>query len=293
MAVPLNNAPRFLIAKYAPDMRRMEPRNIGVIAWSSGHIAARFMGESGDSSTHKTPSFVSNKNKPIYLRWVGHWRRKLIEGSIAAPDGTPITKESSEFLAAFRSMGRNNYFLVDGGFLLDQVAPSELQDAVDQLYEKFVADAKSESHEQAFVLLRQGWRSVLNRSGLRARSDFRAHYPIECSIEGIARELTFDNGLGNGSPEAVFQKTLLHRDESIISTYAMLEAVTTKQRILEKRRCAAIIHATADEAAQPTIDSAIRMLGLHGMVLNVALEDEAIEKVRSMGIPPAQDAAPS
>ena len=32
--------PRFLIAKYAPDLRRMEPRNIGVIVWNEGTTAA-------------------------------------------------------------------------------------------------------------------------------------------------------------------------------------------------------------------------------------------------------------
>jgi hypothetical protein len=30
----MNTAPRFLIAKYVEDVRRMEPRNIGVIPWA-------------------------------------------------------------------------------------------------------------------------------------------------------------------------------------------------------------------------------------------------------------------
>ena len=73
----------------------------------------------------------------------------------------------------------------------------------------------------------------------------------------------------------------------------MLEAVTSTEHIIESKRCAAIIHATQDELAEPSISSAVAMLQLHGQVLNVAIEEQAIEEVRSMEIPPPHDAAPS
>ena len=34
---------RFLVAKYIPDMRRPEPRQIGVIVWTHGKLSARFL----------------------------------------------------------------------------------------------------------------------------------------------------------------------------------------------------------------------------------------------------------
>ena len=40
------NTPRYLLAKYIPDPLRMEPRNIGVVLWAEGNVAARFVGES-------------------------------------------------------------------------------------------------------------------------------------------------------------------------------------------------------------------------------------------------------
>lgn len=43
------NTPRYLIAKYIPDLRRMEPRNIGVIVWSPQGVAARFAAEKADT----------------------------------------------------------------------------------------------------------------------------------------------------------------------------------------------------------------------------------------------------
>ena len=37
------NTPKYLIAKYIPDLNRMEPRNIGIVVWSPEGIEARFL----------------------------------------------------------------------------------------------------------------------------------------------------------------------------------------------------------------------------------------------------------
>ncbi len=78
MEATLKSAPRFLIAKYAPDLRLMEPRNIGIILWSSGVVAARFIGES-DAGPVTPPTFIARKNKQVYVQWLRHWREGGIQ----------------------------------------------------------------------------------------------------------------------------------------------------------------------------------------------------------------------
>jgi hypothetical protein len=41
--------PRYLIANYIPDLRRMEPRNIGVVLWALGAVVREPLGESRET----------------------------------------------------------------------------------------------------------------------------------------------------------------------------------------------------------------------------------------------------
>ena len=62
---------RFLLAKHVPDLRRMEPRNIGVIVWAHGHVRARFAGDPGSS---KPKDAGPNSS---YQEWVTYWRNQI------------------------------------------------------------------------------------------------------------------------------------------------------------------------------------------------------------------------
>ena len=57
------STPRYLIAKYIPDLQRVEPQNIGVIVWAPGVAAARFAAEKadrpGEVDGRSIPSFVT------------------------------------------------------------------------------------------------------------------------------------------------------------------------------------------------------------------------------------------
>ncbi len=283
------SVPSYLIAKYIPDMRRMEPRNIGIILWSEGAIAARFMGESfGGQLVDHVPSFIGAKSKKVYVQWINHWRRHLRKTSIVLRSGQKVERASDNFLAAFRTKSRDNYVLVNGGVLLDQVRPEDMQDTIDYLFDKLVREEGHDEKDQAFRVLRKGWRRVVTGTGLRRRSDFKEKYPLFCRIEGVSRELKFDNAIGNGHPDALFQRTLLNRDESVYSTFLMLRAVT-EQGILTKEKCAAVVHASASELQLPTVQSAVEMLRHHATIVNVGNEEDAITTIDSMGLPPAGD----
>ncbi len=195
------------------------------------------------------------------------------------------------FLPPFGPDSRENYMLVEGGVMFEAIHKDDMQDAVNQLFATFVSAKEVEAHEQASVMLRHGWANVLKVSGLKKRNDLQKPYDVRCSIEGVSRTMKWDNGIGNGVPEALFQRTLLHRDESVNSTFAMLEAVTAKQPILPKERCAAVIHATPEDMDDESVRSAVEYLGLHGSVLNAADLEQSVEMVRQMNLPPSHDAA--
>src|SRR5262245_8525849 len=124
------NAPRFLIAKYIPDLRRNEPRNIGVVVWSQGLVGMRFL---------DSPKFVENSR--TYKEWVQFWTTKLSKDALPGRRGNePTPKTSPDYLDVFRETGKENYVLVDGGFLLEQVEAADLPDLTDHLFETLVLE---------------------------------------------------------------------------------------------------------------------------------------------------------
>jgi hypothetical protein len=138
--------PRFLIAKYVPDVFRNEPRNIGVVLWSPDGVAARFAGEKpdapGEVDDAQIPPFVSSAE--AYKQWVRYWRREMAKPAIRPATGGPLTPRGSpDWPGALRQAGLSNFLLADGGTLTEPVPNHELPQAVDYLFENCVAVAGS------------------------------------------------------------------------------------------------------------------------------------------------------
>lgn len=121
--------PRFLIAKYIPDVFRNEPRNIGVVLWTPDGVVARFLGEKpdapGEVDDAGIPEFVNSKH--AYKQWVRYWRREL----------AGATAESTDCLDSICRTGGGNYLLADGGVVSD-FKPSRMPDLLDRLFNQMV-----------------------------------------------------------------------------------------------------------------------------------------------------------
>jgi hypothetical protein len=114
----------YLVAKYVLDLRRMEPRNIGVIVWAGGAVGARFLAERseqpGEVDGRSVAAFVTSPN--AYKQWVRFWRRELDKPAVRLlTGGEPVVRSSPDYLKALAASGRGNFQLVVGGQLLDPV----------------------------------------------------------------------------------------------------------------------------------------------------------------------------
>src|ERR1044072_7011560 len=130
--------PTYLIAKYVPDPKRMEPRNIGVILWSRGGVDLRFL-EADEAH------FIDDKK--MYSRWVAFWTKTCREGVLSSEEGKTITARSRDFLNALIETQRGNYRLYEGGFILDDIRAKERVSAVDYLYHDLIAVPGASSDE--------------------------------------------------------------------------------------------------------------------------------------------------
>lgn len=281
----LENRPRFLVAKYAPDLERMEPRNIGVILWSHGSLASRFIGDDDTGQPTKAPDFIARKNQKVYHEWVRYWQKMMDKPTLPGKKRKPVGKDSPDFLEALRLKSRDNYVLANGGILLGHVS-SHLDETVDELFESLVCDTvPTDAEHKAYEMLRKGWRELLKTSGLKHRSDFKKKYELQCQINNVPRRFHFDAAIGNGKPDAVFQKANLHRDESVHSVTFMLENMR-QQNVLPKNRCIAVCYAEASDLRSEDSVTALELLQQFGTVVNVANPAAAAKQLDELELPP-------
>lgn len=117
----------WFVAKYMPDLRRREPRNVGVILSVDGRLMARFYGERPDGELDGRKSrFVSSGEN--YRDWVHYWR------TLQTADALPLVRRATD-----------NYYLERGGRILIG-AEEHPETLLQRLYEQMVPPSDSHEH---------------------------------------------------------------------------------------------------------------------------------------------------
>lgn len=223
-------ASRIILAKYAPDLSRMEPRNIGVFLWSKGAICSRFL-EADDVdfvNDHKT-----------YDRWKAYWSSLIGGNEIRPRRGKPVAINDETCVDALLSTQEGNYILVDAGEMLEAIGKREIDKATEFLFQELVAVPERASHETG-VTLKSQCEKILESTGVTDREDFRKYFPVSCAIFGQKRLIHFSYGFGNGKPHALIQRVDLTKELSVNNAAMTLHTVSD-QTIVDKDRCAAFV----------------------------------------------------
>ena len=273
--------PRFMVAKYAQDLRRMEPRNIGIIAWSAGAVAARFAGEK-DSTIH-APRELKFSPKDSYSQWIGWWRSHLDAGEIEASRGRVVKVNDPGFLDALAESSRGNFMLVDGGEILDEVKPARLTELADYLFSELVTikeDEPAVSHESE--RLKIGTTHVLKRAGISDRRDLQRNWPAPCRIHGVLKVYDFDFAVGDvGKPSLLMHKVLLSHDKTFDSFVLNLDGFYQERKAFPKDQVCTFVY--PGEFGDPkTVRSNLSILKTMTNVVDVSNEQEAEDAIREI-----------
>ena len=182
---------RLAVIRYVPDPVRDEPRNVGVVAWRPGEVAARFVGEddAGDIDRRQ----ISRRLVPdrqSYVDWVGFWRTQLAEQSISDPvRHREVTVGDPTFLEALASVTRGGFQVRDGG----EAAGAEdwtIRRLVDEAFERLVASPEwgDESEEEPLGRARHrqlAWNAcrALMRRNYHEKRDFVRDFRVTGQTE--------------------------------------------------------------------------------------------------------------
>ncbi|MFH1921727.1 MAG: hypothetical protein ABIP48_17830 [Planctomycetota bacterium] len=264
-----------LVVKYIADVWRMEPRNIGVIAWVNGRVVARF-GE-------RPPRFI--RDKRAYNDWLYLWRHKIDQDVIESADHTiRATKDSPDFLNVLKATGRDNYVLMDGGSVLDRV--DDANDLVEYLFEVLVGERPQKSEQEApeSDTLRVESTAVVRASGLERRRDVRTKFGLPFKAHNVLKQFTFDYALGDvGHPSSVYQRVLLANQRLFDADAFMLEWFERSPKAVPLgKRCAFVDPAAAYEQDKRVAAINLRILEKLATPVDVRNQDAAVQQTKEI-----------
>jgi hypothetical protein len=271
---------RYLVAKYVPDLRRMEPRNVGVVVWSRGEVVARFAGERreqpGEVDGRSVPGFVTSLS--AYKQWVRFWRKELEKPAVRAlPAGEPVSRSSPDFLKTLAATSRGNFHLVEAGMLLDPVAEDELPRVADFLYAGIVEEVQS-AEEPRDPSLEEVCERIIEETRLACHPFFRRNYPLTCRVWD-QREETFEFtfAFGNGTPEHLYQQLPLPRRRKTLKRNVhdvawMFEKVIASGAIPSERG-GVLVYPSEEQMADGEVERSLQLLGSITRVLNLREAD--------------------
>jgi hypothetical protein len=179
---------RWVVAKYVSDLRRQEPRNVGVLLWTDEGCFSRFLGERLDGSLDGRRLRWAGSGS-TFKAWVAYWRTQVAEG--ADPDT----------LLARR--GDDSYFLAQGGERLVGSRGLYPRELLDYLFGTLVEEEPERVGPSVVDLAEE----VLARTGIKERvhRDVRVELPTDA--------VTFDYGYNNGRLSYMQRVGLVYDDD--------------------------------------------------------------------------------
>ena len=278
----MNRNPEFIIAKYIPDLQRMEPRNIGVIVWTPDELQARFIGEKegrpGEVDGRSVPSFITSLS--TYKQWVQFWQNEIRKNEIQTDDGGKIIPISSpDYIDAFVDTSKGNFVLSKAGEVLEKASGEELSRLVDYLFSMIVDLNVSE--EPRDLTLDELCDNLLEKSKLISNPNYKPNLRVQCKVKNATDEFTFNHAYQNGRLERLYhrvsfptkRKTITSRN--VHDTAWMFEKVV-ENNLIDKSRTAALVFLNDEQKNDVAIENSLNVLSVVTRVMNLKDEENTV-----------------
>jgi hypothetical protein len=275
---------KYLLAKYIPDLRRQEPRNIGIIVWSSEGLEARFLGERDDDADtidgRCVPPFVTSLN--AYKQWVRYWRTEIEKSEIKpVSGGEPVAKDLPEFTEVLKTANRGNFVLEDGGRLLDKVDVEELPRVASELFNALVETGSQD--ESRDLKLDEVCDELLEMTKLAANPYFHNSFQVECPVPGTHETFVFSHAYKRIAVERLYQRVHLPRKRKSFLKKNFHDAAWTFEKvidakIIERERTGALVYVADEQRSDSQIQNALQVLGSVTRVINLNDREVALQE---------------
>jgi hypothetical protein len=270
----MSDSPRYLVAKYISDLQRMEPRNIGVIAWVPGKASARFLAEKpgapGEIDGRSVPPFVTST--AAYKQWVDFWRNELTGKAVPR-------RRSQGWFEDLKGTSSGNFCLVDGGFILDGIDEDHLLQLTNDLFYRLVDPGPSdEPRDPALDKVADG---LIKKLRLTENSAFHSRFQIPCEVAPkVVERFEFSHAYKNGILKRLYQRVPLARRRTplrrTIHDSAWMFEKVVQQGIISRDQAVALVFATDEQRRDPEVSWSFDVLNSVARVANLADSTQAV-----------------
>ncbi len=268
---------RFLVAKYIPDVRRMEPKNVGVIAWHGGITDGRFAGETDGEL--KPPKMVSAEQRKGYVKAVQSWRLQFTKPNLPIGGGQDnIARESPDFLEALKLYSTRHFMIGEGGHLT--CPPSRtFKSVIDELYEQLIDDSAGHDgrHKSALV---QTCDAILQP--LEGSASFHRNIDVPCNSMGTEFPFTYAFGKDKDNPDVLMQAVLLTNHDQAAAAAMRFRCLVEDDKKIDASRCACLV---GESPNTDKIRQRIAMLKRYCKIVSVTHPATARHTLSGMGLP--------
>jgi hypothetical protein len=270
----MSGPPRYLVAKYISDLQRMEPRNIGVVVWAPGKVAARFIAERpgapGDIDGRSVPPFVTST--AAYKQWVDFWR-DLLKSRPPAAGGILHHWEDS-----LKRTSRGNFWLAEGGVIFDRQT-DDVQLLAEEMFRSLVEPIPSD--DASDIALDSVADDIIRKLRLARNVNFHTRFRVVCSVApNVEENFEFSHAYKNGSLKRLYQRVPLSAKKTpfrrTVHDSAWMFEKVVQQRIVSREQAVALVYATDEQKKDPAVSWSFDVLGSVARLANLANPNEAL-----------------
>lgn len=254
----------WLVAKYVQDLRRQEPKNVGVVLKVGDLFLSRFLGErdEGQIDGRTVRGLVSSVDN--YKAWVAHWQHTTSRGR-------------GDFDVFTKRRGDDSYYLEYGGERLFGSEETEPEDMLDYLYGVLVEEAP----EPKTLNVRQLSERVLDHAGILDKVTSEYHLPLRLG-GGNTDRAYFDYRYDNGAVHLMKRITLTYEGERSWERVHAAAWDFEKAALNPDNSGQGLIALVKTRPFDPDLETQIGVLSNLAFVVNVAQVDEAASKLTQL-----------
>jgi hypothetical protein len=280
----MNHPAIIMLAKFVPDLHRVEPRNIGVVVWDNGKVAHRFLG--GYQNRIDPPKFVPEESRHAYREWVTFWRTQLGRKTIRKRSGSRVKRESPEFIEVLSSKSKPRFMLVEAAKLFDPLN-GNIGAAAEQFFATLVRSVSSEDkHKQAAKDLKKSAAAVIHDAvvtspKLARHIQHNVKVPVELEgggwIDPVVNEV-----IANGKPKALLQRTIVDHPQSVANTGWLFLGMQNSKLRIRPEQCASIVNSNMYDSTNREVIGALNRLRQESIIIDLADHERAVEQFARM-----------
>jgi hypothetical protein len=268
---------RFLVAKYIADVQRMEPKNVGVIAWYNGIVDGRFAGESENEL--KPPKIVAPEQRKGFVKAVQSWRLQFGKPQLPIGGGKDdVLRNSPEFLDALKLYSTRHFMIGEGGHVA--APPSRtLKSVIDELFTQLIDDSAGHDGRHKSALI-QACDAILQP--LANNVNFHPNAEVPCNTIGLDFPFTYAFGDDPKQPDVLMQAVSVVDADQVGATAMKFRCFVEDDKVISPSQCACLV------GELPNTDKMrqrIAMLSRYSTVVSIAHADIARSMLSKMGLP--------